>query len=263
MKRALLIALATIALSGCWTPTDCADGGTDGGPDAGCFPSFGAGGGGTGTFDPGSDAAWNLVLESFSATVSVSGLSVADPYCTVSGGALTATFAPQAGQVGRVIGQMDYTGPANGGPSGGISIEVQTDSSTTQAARSGMESGSGPVACAATADTDSGFYAMTGAFRAATGAITVSATMPLSPGTGGNIVCLPSGDRGCDVRYWHPNDPTTLRSDPFDLAELLSGRSVTISFTNTATNASVPGEVRTGQFSWTGSLRLHAVPTSP
>lgn len=260
---ALLLGLSAFSGMACDAGSSCLDAGADGGcflvSGAGGGTGGGGGGGSGGAFDPSQTAMWDLVLESFSADVSITGLSVTDMFCSISGGTVTSAFTHAPAAAGTVVGRVSYVGTNAGGPSGSVWIEFDVHSDGSVSARDGTATGTGAVHCDAEHDTFDTTYRMTTDFAFADGPLTLSATMPMNPFVGGNIACLPSGDRSCDLRFFQSNDPDVHRTAPLQLSELVSGSVVSFTFDRTASNEPSPGETRTGDYHWSGELRVRAV----
>ena len=98
---------------------------------------------------------------------------------------------------------------------------------------------------------------MQGEFDALSGTITILAGMPINVITGGNIGCPPAG--GECLHYLFDNTSNPRNSNPFSLDEALSGNSFTVTFSGTGTSHPSVGNTYSGDFAWSGSMRLHAV----
>lgn len=255
--------VVVVALASCSSTPDCLDAGVDGG----CF--LGGSGGGTGTggggggggggasgTDPSVDHQWSLYFEDFSATVDITDISFSDGFCIMSGGPEHSTFSADPAGPGKKVGYVTWS---SFGQNGSFFVEAPVASSSTLGPQMGQSSPINPVQCDAQSDMATSSYRMRTDFTSLSGNIDVIAPMPVDPFTGGNIACPPSGG-SCTIAYWFDNTVGAHRSTAFALGSVFSGQSFTITFSGTAENTrTAANETGAGHFSWSGSMKLHAV----
>jgi hypothetical protein len=257
LRHALVVVSPLFILGACSSSPPCLDAGVDGG---GCGTSGAGGGAGqvSGTIDPHVDHAWDLVLESFNATAEVSGLSYSDSTCSATGGPASATFTATAAAIGTKIGSILWSADALSNP-GSFDVSAPATSNATMGAQTGTST-AGPAHCDAHADPGvSGSYTVHGKFAALTGNVTMTAGCPIDPIIGGNIGCPPNGDL-CRLHFGFDNTAVPHSSDPFSIDTATSGSSFTISFSGTGTTMQNAGATTNGNYTWSGSMKLHAVP---
>ncbi len=206
--------------------------------------------------DPGGEYTYDLILEAFDATVDVKNLTWSDSSCTMSGGPAHGVFHAAAASIGTSIGSLRWSASKDD-PKGSFLAETDTTSTASLGEQTGT-SAAGPNTCAAYSEDSTGSYRLQGDFGALSGTIDVLAPMPVNPITGGNIGCPPDGG-SCELHYLFDNYANPRRSDPFPLADAFSGNSFTVTFSGTGKSAPSVGTSFTGDFSWSGSMKLHAV----
>ena len=206
--------------------------------------------------DPSLESTYDLILESFDATVDVNNLTWSDGSCTMSGGPAHGAFTAAAASMGTPIGSLRWS-PSKDAPHGSFFAETDTTSTGSLGPQSGT-SAAGANTCDGYSETQAGSYRLEGDFNALSGTIDVLAPMPINPITGGNIGCPPNGG-SCELHYLFDNFANPRRSNPFSLADAFSGNSFTVKFSGTGKSAPSVGTSFTGTFSWSGSMKLHAV----
>jgi hypothetical protein len=209
--------------------------------------------------------AWDVYVDAFDVKVDIKNLSYSQENdCTISGGTVNSTFRASPSVRGKPVGriQFDEERPVS------LAIEFYVDSDATVGPQHGQSSGV-PKTCKGSSEHFKDHaYRMVGELppsSSATAAIvTMTSPMPENGDTTGNHGCPGGEDSGnqCYVQYWFDNSPGTVRTT-IDLERLLTAGSVEVPIRGSATNVAGYRETRSGDYTWSGTMTLRAVPIGP
>jgi hypothetical protein len=207
--------------------------------------------------DPLRPHAWDLYVDAFKVSVDIENISYSDLSCSISGGPVNAKFRASPSTHGKPVGSITWDPDRR---SKSIAIEFHVDSDATVGPQVGQSSGV-PKSCeASNLHFKDKAYRMVGELRALTAPVTMTSPMPENDDTTGNHGCPGKVDWGndCSIQYGFDNSPGTARTS-LDLPTLLSTGAVDVPIRGTATNVAGYGEKRSGNYSWSGTMRLRAV----
>lgn len=246
MTRTSLIALSALVFAACGSKSaNCLDGGVDGG----CAGS---------TYQPPNPAvpqAWDVYVDAFHVQVDITNLMWSDGFCTMSGGAVSSAFTLPASAVGTMTGGISWDPQTHAN----LSIEFPTESNANVGTQTGQKDPGVPLTCGgATLHYTTYSYRIEGAIDSLTGSATMTSSMPEDGATTNNVGCPPQGDT-CHVNYWFDNSPGVATTS-LDLGTLLTTGHVVMPIAGTAMSVPSNGASGTGDYHWTGSVTLRAVP---